>query len=369
MGKGKSIVLKPLFRGDNRHFTQGVVDTAKEADERRYYVNFKEAYIAFRGEQADFYLGKRLYSWGKAEGFNPTDNINPYDFMDFLDREKLGVFSASVEYAIGESTVEVVLIPLFTPSRLPEQNNRWAGNVEDQVTITTVSQLPQADLRGREVPANTLENTQMAGRLKTTISGWDFALSIYHGMDSIPAAEEEVIAGTTYYTPKFNPINEYGFATATTFDKLELHAEVSHRDTLHGNDDDFIAYIAGGSYSWDELGELIEKLSLYFEYAGEGITLGKRNPNRHSSSSYSRPFKNSVLGSLVFKFNEDAEFQLGGSYNISDDDYYIQPKATYKFSDKLKLKAGFDILRGDRETFWGKWRKNDRFFAHLIWHF
>lgn len=372
-GSGKSIVLKPVFRADNRHFTQGVIDTAKETDERRYYVNFKEAYLALRGEKTDFYLGKKVYSWGKAEGFNPTDDINPYDFMDFLEREKIGVFSTSVEYAIGDSSVDVVFIPHFTPARLPGQNNRWSGNVEDQVTVsstTTLPQLPQLEVRGRELPPNTPRNSQAGGRLKTTVSGWDFALSIYHGIDSIPVAEEEVIGITTYYTPRFNQVNEFGFATATTFDKLEVHAEASHRDTLHGNDDDFIAYIAGGSYSWDEFGlEFIEKVSLYFEYAGEEVTLGKRNPKRHSSSSYGRPFKNSVLGSLVFKFSEDADFQLGGSYNIDDYDYYLQPKATYKLSDRLKLKAGVDILRGDRETFWGKWRKNDRIFTHLIWHF
>lgn len=372
LGEKNSIVLKPVLRADDRHFTSAIVDDVQETDARRYYLNFKEAYFATRSKQLDLYLGKRIYSWGKAEGFNPTDDINPYDFLDFPDKEKIGVFSAAVEYSFGDYSLDAVYIPFFTPARMPERNNRWAGNIGDDLTATTggLPALPSAELEARQLPPNTLGNSQVASRLKTTLKGWDFALTFYHGFDPIPSPAKETRNLIDYYIPKFNRINEYGFSAATTWDKLEAHAETSYRDTLSGNDDDFLAYIAGGSYSWDELGvDFLEKISLYLEYAGEEVINEKDNPKRYSSKAYSRPFQKSVLGSLNIKFNEDVEFAFGGNYNFDEFDRYMQPKLTYKFSDKLKLRAGMDILTGHKDTFWGKWRKNDRVFANLTWYF
>ncbi len=372
LDKNTSLVLMPILRADNRHFTAGAIDRLQETENRRYHFNFKEAFLVRRGEKADFYLGKKIYSWGKAEGFNPTDNINPYDFLDFPDKEKIGVLLSAVEYSIGNYSVDVVFVPLFTPSRLPGQDNRWAGSAEGEITVSNAV-IPAdvtGEVRERELPAKTIANSQFATRIKTTISGWDFALSYYHGFDSVPVVEEEVVGLTKHYTPKYNKINNYGLSIATTFDKLEMHAEGAYRDTANGHDDDFLSYIIGGSYSWDELNlEFIEKISLYFEFAGEKVVNAKDNRKRFSSADYSRPLKRSVLGSLVFKFNEDVDFRIGGNYNLDEYDRYIQPKVTYKVSDKLKLKAGLDIMAGHKDTFWGKWRKNDRVFTNVLWYF
>ncbi len=371
LGEKASLILKPVLRADNRHFTSGVIDKIKETDERRYYVNFKELYAVTRGESLDFHVGKKLYTWGKAEGYNPTDVINPHDYLDFPDREKIGVFSASVEYAIGDYALDAVYIPFFTPSRLPGDKNRWTGTSEDDISnITGVAGLPAGDIKPRELPVNNIGNSQLASRLRATLSGWDFALSYYHGFDSAPVVEERMVNLIRQFTPKFNEINSYGFSTATTFDKLEAHLEALYRDTANGRDDDFISYIAGGSYSWDELGvEAFEKVTLYFEYAAEKVTNRKDSASFYSSDAYTRPFKNAVLGSLNVKFNEDTEFGLGGNYNIDEYDHFIQPKLTHKFSDKLKLKTGLDILTGHKDTFWGKWRKNDRAFLNMTYYF
>lgn len=140
----------------------------------------------------------------------------------------------------------------------------------------------------------------------------------------MPVVEEGIIDSTRHYTPKYNRISNYGLAIATTFDKLEVHAEGAYRDAANGYDDDFLAYIIGGSYSWDDLGlEFIEKISLYFEFAGERITNAKNSRKRFGSTDYSRPLKRSVLGSLIFKFNEDVDLRIGGSVQIEGKDCLV----------------------------------------------
>jgi len=370
--KPVDIVLTPVVRADDRHFTAGVIDSLKETDERRYYVNFREAYVKAPGERSDFYLGKRVYSWGKAEGYNPTDNINPYDYLDFPDREKIGVFSASLEHSLGNSNIDIVWVPFFTPGRLPERDNRWAGTVEADTAVVGGQTIPagqQVVVEERELPPDTLKNSQTAGRLRLTIESWDMALSYYHGFDSVPAVEERFVGPVRHLTPKYNKISVYGFSLVTTLEKLEAHVETAYRHTESGDDDDFVSYIAGGSYSWDEPLSFVEKFSLYLEYAGEEVTDEKDNPARYSAKNYTRPFKRSALGSIIARFNEDAEFALSGAYNFDEYDFFLQPKLTYKLTDSLKVKAGFDMLHGAQDTFWGKWKKNDRFFMNATWYF
>ena len=62
------------------------------------------------------------------------------------------------------------------------------------------------------------------------------------------------------------------------------------------------------------------------------------------------------------------DFRVTGSYNIDEYDSYFQPKLTYKFSDRLILQAGFDIFSGDEDTFWGKWKDNDRIFSFIKYY-
>ena len=45
--------------------------------------------------------------------------MNPYDFLDVVDNEKLAVFAAVARVTAGASSITGVLIPAFTPSRLP----------------------------------------------------------------------------------------------------------------------------------------------------------------------------------------------------------------------------------------------------------
>ena len=381
-----SLILNPVIHTANRNFTAEFINRIQEtgenkAKERRYYLNADEAYVVRRGENADLFFGKKEFTWGKAEVFNPTDSINPYDLMDFLESSKIGVLSTGIEYSIGESSIDLVFIPLFTFSRTPHADNRWAGNQEDELDPSSQKtqrdaifddDSPTVEVHERELPPNTIESSQVAARYRTTVKGWDFSLSYYHGFDSIPTIESETKGGVTHLTPVFNKINVAGLAVATTFDKLEAHGEMAYRHTEQGDDDNFIAYIIGGSYNWnleDYDLKFLKEVSLYFEFAGEEITDVIHNENRVSSSYYSRPFKESVLGSLNLKINEDTEVHVGGNYNIDEYDYLIQPKLTHNFTDDLKLKAGLDLITGHKDTFYGKWRKNDRLFTNLTWHF
>lgn len=83
-----------------------------------------EAYLAVRGVPADFVdfrVGRLIQSWGTADMFNPTDNLNARDFSDPLD------YTAKVPNQMIETnlyptdwlTLTAVWVPVFKPSLLP----------------------------------------------------------------------------------------------------------------------------------------------------------------------------------------------------------------------------------------------------------
>ncbi len=352
------------YRADNRHFTSGAIDDWTEQDSRRFHINLREAYFKLTAGKADLFVGKKVYAWGKADAFNPTDNINPSDYLDFLISEKIGVLSAELSISGTNAGLDLVYIPLFTPSRIPAQNNRWAINPEPFLPPMV------AYVFGKPTfPEEEWENGQAAVRFWATLGSLDIALSAYRGYDSIPAILVGEDPETLYLTldPVYNEIKEYGLSLARPFGETLLYMEASYRETEADYDDDFLAFAVGLNRSF-YVGSAIEEIRLTLEYIDEAFITEKENANR-VTSDLARPFRDSVLGEINFVFNEDMGLKIRYAYNLEENDYLFQPQFDYSFSDAFKMEAGLDLIEGDPETFWGNWDSNSRFFSKLKFFF
>jgi len=372
MGDNLRWYIAPEIRCDNAHFFAGAMDEFEDKrEERRYLVNLREAYVAYYGKTSDIFVGKRIYSWGKADAFNPIDRLNPKDYFDVLDNEKIGIFSVAASQLFNSSSLTLVYVPTFTPSRLPNQHNRWSGNPEGSITEGSQFNINNVDVEGsilkRRRRPRTLKNSQVGLLFQTTLKGWDFALSAYDGIEPVSVVQLE--PGTpAIYAPLFNPIRSFGGGFSTILKEWEVHGECAQVFTDGNKDDDYFQYIFGTNRSWHDF-IIWEKVSLYLEYAGESVTSSKGDANYIASQGYVRPFQNSLLGKVAFKFDQDLELMFRGTFDLDDEDYYFSPKITYKFTDHLKFKIGLDILGGRQNSFLGKWNKNDRISTHVIYSF
>lgn len=85
-------------------------------------LDLREAYLTWYPSFGEVKIGKMIHTWGVADGNNPTDNINPYDFYYMFlagtDR-KIGVVSGSVKAYWKNFNFELVYVPQHTPNRLP----------------------------------------------------------------------------------------------------------------------------------------------------------------------------------------------------------------------------------------------------------
>ena len=92
------------LRKDDDDLTDGVSFQIQEKNRRRSLLDLKEAVLTLRGGPLEAGLGKQIYAWGTADTFNPTDNLNAYDYLDVIDNEKLGLWSAALRLTAGATT-------------------------------------------------------------------------------------------------------------------------------------------------------------------------------------------------------------------------------------------------------------------------
>jgi len=415
-----SLTVSPELYYDSNHLGRGVFANLSETNEMRYFGNVEEAYLLYSGEQYDISIGKRIFSWGKADGYKPLDNLNSFDVIDVPDYRKIGIPSAAFNYSWPETSVNFVLVPFFTPSRHPKDNNRWSGTgssdfqggqfnmnyinyafatgdtilgqLLSQYGIATEGALDTfldgygfslselkanpnalqqlAIIDDRDLPARKIRNMQYGFQLNTTKKGWDYTVSYYDGYNNMAVMKRQIRDGKIHYIPTYNKMKEVGGAFSTTFDKVEVHGEGAWHFTEGQADDDYLEYIFGGSYTWDSSQiTWFDETKLFLEYAGQKVTNYKSNKDYIGYAGYSRPFRNSVLGRLMVNINTDNQFDLSGCYSFNDADQFFQPKYTHKFNDNWKLVTGLDWFTGEDDDFFGKWDRNDRFFSFVTYSF
>ena len=87
------------------------------------YLEFKELYLAYSGNDLDLKAGIQRFAWGRLDEYPPNDLLNPWDYTQYLRKpledRKIGVPSLSTSLTRGQWTCETVWVPVFVPYRLP----------------------------------------------------------------------------------------------------------------------------------------------------------------------------------------------------------------------------------------------------------
>ena len=373
-----SIALVAEVRDDDGRFVRRIHHRFPDIEPHRSALSMKEAVLGLGSDLLRIELGKQIYTWGTGDAYNPTDQLNPYDYLDPIDREKMGVWSANATATAAGVSGQFVIVPLFTPSRDPLENGRWVVLSEESLPAVAVAnpfgiELPTgATLQPRRIPATGFDTLQYATRFKTTRAGWDLSVSYYDGFESTPVLRRPrgLVAATTF-EPVYTRVKAPGLDFSTTWQKFEFHGEaVAKFEEARGKDDRFQGLL-GLNYTLDDLGlRWLEQLVFVVEHARETNLSSRSRSDFLESGAVANAFRDAVAGRLQAKFSQDTELTVGGSLDFtSDPSYYMQGKLVHKLQDTLHLEAGVDFFDGLKHTFWGKWRKNDRFFAAFKYFF
>lgn len=357
LGENFDYLIAPRVIVDDNNSSSGYMDKLVDDNIKRNIINLKEWYVRFKQEHFMASLGKHIFSWGTADGINPTDNLNPRDFTDFIENEKIGVPSLDLNYSNGNYRIESVAIPVFTPARLPLFDKRW-------------SPIPQnfpLMINDRNLPGQTIDNVQFGSRLSATLGGWDLSASYFDGFEYVPTGLISTPIPMSI-TPVYDKVRIYGADFSTTVGDFEIHGEVAYFNRDDKDRNCYLQYILGFDHTVDDI-IWDHDLTITLEYAREETVRRANNPNRYIDFELSHVFKNSIMTKLVYEFDYFKKIEVAGIYNIDDEDYIIQPKFCYKPTDNWLIEVGLDILGGGSNTFFGRYSKNDRAFIKTKYSF
>lgn len=353
-----------LFRAvwDDEHLSAGVFD---ERDERRPIATFREAFLAWEHDALELRVGRQIFAWGKADLFNPTDTLNPRDYTDLLDNEKIGVDALTARWFASERlAVEAVFVPvLFTPNRLPPRGARY-----DLVP-------PDFPIRiaDRDIPPDTLASSQYGVRLSGTVpeADLDWALTGHHGFDHWPNLKLRVrrLPQPPFFEPLLEPFYKKqdvaGLTLSRVFGPLEAHGEAGYFFHSERSEDEYVHYVAGGNWRKATLADDADELFLVLEYAGLAPT-DRRAPGV-IPGVWTTIFRSALLARARYSWNGgDLVVETTAALLLhGEDSQYVQAKAAYRVFEWLKLTVGTDILSGSKDSFFGQFRDDDRGFLFL----
>ncbi len=351
------VLVSPKLTFDNDNYSSSYIDEFEDKNIRRLSLNLEEYYAEFNFSNFDLRIGKQIFSWGKADAFNPTDNLNPRDYIDlFVEEEKIGVPAVNLLYYWRDFTFDLVFIPTYTPTRLPLVNSRHSF---------LDPEIPQV-VNGRNLPSDNLSNSQGGIRILRHISGWDVSLSYYDGFDDITLG---IVENDLSLTPTFNRIRAIGGDFAYTFGGLGIHGEAAQFIYDGGKDEDYFQYILGIDYAWTDVIK-DHDIFLILEYMGEKTTQSRQDERPSSGSGLGRVFTNSFLSTITYKFSDTLEVETKLLFNLDHHlSYVIKPEIHYDITDELKLTFGVDFIEGVQDTFFGQFDNDDRGYFFLRYSF
>lgn len=152
-------------------------------------IDVREAYVdvyGFLNENFDIRAGKQIIAWGTADKLNPTSNLSPYNYEDFLNfGEKEGILALRGTYTQDAFSLEADFVPRFRSAVLPTDeylNALFDTKAFDTLNINIVRREDFLSLPGEDLK----ESGELGLRLMGTVKGVDFSLSYFNGYTGVP---------------------------------------------------------------------------------------------------------------------------------------------------------------------------------------
>lgn len=327
-------------------------------------VELQEAYAEFSTDLGEFRLGQQVIAWGAADGNNPTDNVNPYDFyylfMPGTDR-KIGNVMASANLYLGPVNLEAVATPVFQPNRLPFGEEDFPVFEEMPFDPDTIPEIR---------PDRELKNTEFGLRAFLPLSFMDVSFSYFRGFERMftPAINPSTgsISGLEY-----NPVQVLGGDLVTFLGDWAVRAEGAYFLTKDREGTDpfirnpYLQYVLqldrmgeNSNLVVQYLGTTIAKIDdddVLNPLTGQVLYTEEENEKDNIPPKMGMPFaaiaQNAVLATASRDF-ADGRYSLQGQalYEFDHDGYMVGGKLTVALEEAFDLDLGLTYLGGSEDS-------------------
>lgn len=344
------------------------------SDSERDRVYLKETYIDLYTNKMDLRVGKQVILWGKADGFNPTSNLNPIDYSDILDTddEEIGIFALSAKLYLGDWEVQGVISPTFQSSIFPSAKSRWQEELPSHFFNGGEERPVQFHWNDVKLPGNKFSDTQYAVKVSRNFNDIDFSVSYYNGWNDIPDVSNNiepiigdtlhVVIARSYY--KHQVIGaDFSWVIGKYIFKGEGALFLPRKIQI---DNPYFQYVIGAERTFSNI---IEDKNLFV--IAQWIHEIKSSNITYRGNNFNHLFQRNLMARVEMDINKDMKFAIQAIYALKYDEFYIKPEFTYNVSDGLNFGLMADFLGGNKKKdgFFANYSDNSRIQAQLKYNF
>lgn len=321
-------------------------------------VRLREVYVNTYLGNFDIRVGQQIVVWGRADGFNPTNNITPRNILIFSsdeDDRRLGNFLFRANYNLNPFRLEAIFVPKYRSSILPTA----LFPMEDFVEIGD-----------QDNPDATLKNSSVALKLDILLNSVEGSISYFHGFMPMPGISLQSISTegglSAVVANKPYKMDVLGGDFSTTLGSFGFRGEVAYRNPVADYTSDYnvhvpnpeIQYVIGSDKTIGDFSVILQYIGRYvidfteFKETGfptDQLYINNRmiayQLNERSHAVFLRP-------SMVF-FHETVDIELLAYYDMTTKESLIRFLLLYDLMDGLTFKIGAESYNGPENTLFG----------------
>lgn len=313
--------------------------------------NIREAYVNLYLGKFDFRVGEQIVLWGRADGFNPTNNITPQDFCVFSpeeDDKRIGNFVVKGVYNPYPFRIEIDWIPVYKPSLFPFIGKPMGDGI----------------IWNNQKRTYRWKDQSIGVKIDLEKPSFDLSLSYYNGLHKFPGITYEKTVSEVQLQQEPYRVHVIGADFSTSLGNYGLRGEFAfslpnkRNDSIYSIPYKQMEYTLGIDRSWDNF-------SLIVQYIGKYI------PDLHKSF-IDNPLveKLALMNQIIFTqheqwnhsvsvrpalslLHERLNLELLGLCQFSTKEYFFQPKIRYDIADAVTLTVGGQLFYGPDDRLFG----------------
>jgi hypothetical protein len=290
-------------------------------------------------------VGKQLIRWGKADVLNPTDRFAPRDFLNVVDNDFLGVTAARITYGTQSDTLDVIVSPRLTPSRIPLMNQRWA-NLPTGIPIY-------------EMPADFPGAPQYGARWNHIGAVAEYSLSFYNGFDHLPLFHWQLDPRGGLDAQRFYPqMRMYGGDAAVPLGPVNLKGEAAYFTTTNPKADEYVLWVM-------QLERIAGEWTFAGGYAGQATT---EHRDQYGFSPI-RGFARAFVAHAGYTIDVNRSIAFEGIVRQNGKGTWLKAEYTQALGAHWRVTVGGALVRGDNNDFIGQYHRNSHAILRLRYSF
>ncbi len=334
----------------------------------------RELYLDLYFKNFDIRIGKQQVVWGKADGVFITDIVSPLNLTEFLlpdfDEIRKGVIATKVNYYAGNSTIEAIWIPEFTPTERPQPGSIWYVQPDFLAP-------PTWDLSKEKITPS-FENSELFLKYTALTSSIDFELMGAYTWDDNPTLHVQKQFGLDTVTmqpgllglnitPQHHRLTIGGGSFSSDIKGVVLRGEAAYyngkyfltQDPVQQNgiiQKDYLHYLLGLDFN---LGPVM--------FSSQFI---QQTILDHDDNIVNEKTENTMT--LLARYDilrETLHLELFSYMGLTNEDALIRPKITYDFDDSFSILLGSNIFVGDDRGRFGQYKDNSMVYTKLKYSF